>query len=338
MKQAHHISQNKILQLIHTYYGFLPDSISFIPFGDKSYSYKIRCMNGNTFYLKLLDKKIQQEAITQTSYYLPLLTELHEKDLYPPANYPILTKENRNKIEIEEIVLVLFPWINGPTLADSYPLTESYIRQIAQLLAELHLTTSKISSDIHLPAETFNVEFLDELSTFVKTLRQRPAPSELVNIIAPKEKGIISLIMQIKKLSNTIKNKHFPFVICHGDLWGGNLIQSPSGLRVIDWESVILAPMERELANYITQMPITFIQAYEEKMESRVNPNIDLLRFFSYRTQLHNLYSWLKNLLVHQLDEEQQFNDIDMIKNHCLNRWDGIEEGLQKLEKKVGER
>ncbi|MBS4200836.1 aminoglycoside phosphotransferase family protein [Bacillus sp. FJAT-49732] len=341
MKQPHPISSNEIIQLIHSYYGLHAQSITFIPLGDKSFSYNIRCQNGDTFYLKLLDKKTQEEAIKQTEYYLPLLTELHEKSLFPSAIYPILTKDKRNKIEFDDIVFILFPWIDGPTLADSYPLEESYIRQIAKLLAALHTTTTIIGNNIYLPTETFNADFLNELHTYVMTLQQRSTPLELIDIITPKQKEIISLIEQVKELSKSFKYNQFPLVICHGDLWGGNLIQSPAGLRVIDWESVILAPMERELVGYITQMPFVFIKAYEEEFGTRIIPNIDLLRFFSYRTQLHNLYSWLKNILIYQLDEDQQMNDIEMIKYHCLNRWDGIEEALRKLEihfmKKVGE-
>ncbi|MCR2821229.1 phosphotransferase [Lederbergia panacisoli] len=336
MKQPHHIAHKKMSQLIQSYYGLQVDSISFIPLGDKSYSYKIRCENEDSFYLKLLDKKIQQDAVKQAQYYLPLLTELHEKNLFPAAIYPILTKDKRNKIEIDDIVLILFPWIDGPTLANSYPLQENHICHIAKLSAKLHMTTEKTGKDIELPNETFDIQFLDELHTYVSTLPQRSASEELVNIITSKEKEIISLIKQIKELASSFKNIHIPFVICHGDLWGGNLIESSSGLIIIDWESVILAPMERELAGYITQMPITFIKAYEDEIGSNIEPNIDLLRFFSFRAQLHNLYCWLRNLLVYQLNEEQRLNDIDMIKNHCLNRWDGLEEGLQKLEQKVG--
>ncbi|MBS4196001.1 phosphotransferase [Lederbergia citri] len=328
MNKPHPITFNEILQLILPYYGLHGDSISFIPFGDKSYSYKIRCLNGNTFYLKLLDKKLQKEAIAQTEYYLPLLTELHERSLYPPAIYPILTKDGRAKVELDEIVLILFPWIDGSSLADSYPLNESYIREIAKLSAELHM----ITTNTQLPRESFNVNFLDELYTYIKILPQKSASLELKAIITTKETEIISLIEKIKQLASTFETSHFKFVVCHGDLWGGNLIQSSSGLRIIDWESVISAPMERELAGYITQMPFVFMDAYSEKIGSRIKPNIDLLRFFSFRSQLHNLYSWLKNLLIYELDKEQQMNDIDMIKNHCLNRWEGLEEGLQSLE------
>ncbi|MBW8348549.1 phosphotransferase [Bacillus sp. IITD106] len=328
MNKPHSTSFNEILHMILTYYGLPADSISFIPFGDKSYSYKIRCRNGNTFYLKLLDKNLQKEAIAQTEYYLPFLRELHERDLFPPAIYPILTKNGRAKIELDEIVLILFPWIDGSSLADSYPLKESYIRQIAKLSAKLHM----ITTNTQLPRESFSVNFLDELYTYIKTLPQRSTSLELKTIIATKEKEIIGLIEKIKQLASTFENNHFQFVVCHGDLWGGNFIQTSSGLRIIDWESVILAPMERELAGYITQMPFVFMDAYSEKIGSRIKPNIDLLRFFSFRSQLHNLYSWLKNLLIYDLDRKQQMNDIDMIKNHCLNRWEEIEEGLQKLE------
>ncbi|WP_396019889.1 phosphotransferase family protein [Bacillus sp. SD088] len=43
------------------------------------------------------------------------------------------------------------------------------------------------------------------------------------------------------------------FVFCHGDLWGGNLIQKGTDIHVIDWESAILAPREYDLFNYMVR-------------------------------------------------------------------------------------
>jgi thiamine kinase-like enzyme len=39
--------------------------------------------------------------------------------------------------------------------------------------------------------------------------------------------------------------------LCHGDIWGGNLIRHENVLYFIDWESAIIAPPEFDLIGYI---------------------------------------------------------------------------------------
>ena len=334
MKIPHKTSFDDLLFLTNHYYALQATQISFIQLGDKSYSYKVSCLDGGNYYLKLLDKHHQQNEVLHTDCYLPLLSELNHKNLFPPSIHPIMTNQNRYKTEMKTFILILFPWIEGHTLADAYPLSEKHVRSIAKLAAKLHLTTPNISNTIKLPVEKFDISFLNQLLSYLKILNGSMDDHHLAlaKLVLPKEKDIILLIEHLKKLAYSINRNKAEFVLCHGDLWGGNLIQSNTGIRIIDWESVIFAPMEREMAGYVTQRPVDFIDAYSEELGRKIKPNTDLLRFYSFQAQLHNLTYWMRNILFHKLDETQQENDLDMIENHCLNKWESIEESLQELE------
>ncbi|MBS4204621.1 phosphotransferase [Lederbergia citrea] len=335
MRAPHEITFDELLFLLNEQYGIQANQISFIPLGDKSFSYKVSCMDGEKFYLKLLDKQHQQEEILHTDYYLPLLSELHHKNLFPPAIHPIMNQAHQNRTELETAVLILFPWIEGDTLADAYPLSKEHVCSIAKIVGQLHLTTPNISNQIRLPVENFDLSFLDQLISHLNVPNHEKAGSALYQIVNPKEKEIMFLIELVRNLASSFNSDQSEFVICHGDLWGGNLIPSQAGIRIIDWESVILAPMERELAGYVSQRPADFIAAYSEVVDRKIQPNIDLLRFYAFQAQLRNLTNWMNNMLVHQLNEDQVLNDLDMIENHCLNRWDSIEESLQILESQL---
>jgi spectinomycin phosphotransferase len=104
------------------------------------------------------------------------------------------------------------------------------------------------------------------------------------------------------------------------------LIQSSEGLIFIDWESVILAPPEREMVGFITQRLATFVETYISKSGVPFSPNVSLLRFYAFQAQLRNLTHWMMNILYLNKEEEQQENDLEMIQFHCLYRWQGIEE------------
>jgi hypothetical protein len=142
-----------------------------------------------------------------------------------------------------------------------------------------------------------------------------------------------------------------PLVLCHGDVWGGNLIAgAPPSLIFLDWESACLAPPERDAYGYVgltfqafaagyrASMPLSGVgsnvRAEEDhEQEARDAPftwNADLLAVYAYRKQLRNLAQWLHNLLHEQLDDEQRENDLLMIDEHCLSRWAGLEPALDQ--------
>ena len=122
-----------------------------------------------------------------------------------------------------------------------------------------------------------------------------------------------------------------PNVLCHGDLWGGNIIRHSNKLYFIDWESAMIAPPEYDLVGYIDKEFDIFFSSYEKHYGQTVSINLDLLRFYSYRHQLRNLTNWIMNILYRNKAEEQNENDLEMILNHCMNRWDSIEPNVRTV-------
>ena len=52
----------------------------------------------------------------------------------------------------------------------------------------------------------------------------------------------------LREEARKLKEENLPFVLCHTDIHGGNLIRDPQGkLWLIDWENVMLAPKEADL-------------------------------------------------------------------------------------------
>ncbi|MBO1005338.1 phosphotransferase [Pseudogracilibacillus auburnensis] len=340
MKVPYDIPFEQLVDVINSHYPINARALTFIPVGDKSYSYQIDCVNGEKYYLKLLDRRHQQVEIKQTDYYLPLLLELHHKNLFPHAIYPLLNNRNEWKAELENILLILFPWIEGDTLANAYPLSKNQVRTIAKLAAKLHQTTPAIAGEVQLPFEKFDVSFLDELLVNIEKLVNQSLDLAdyklaLSKLLIPKKDDIHSFTFLVKELNAIFIKKEMDLVLCHGDLWGGNLIQAKGGITIIDWESVILAPFEREMAGYVTQSPLDFIDAYSKQMGRKIKPNTDLLRYYCFSAHLRNLHYWMNNILHHNINDDQQANDLDMIENHCLNRWEEIDVSLQRLASSV---
>ncbi|WP_308635808.1 phosphotransferase family protein [Paenibacillus silvisoli] len=338
MKVPHALPNDRIAQLLADHYGLQANTIAFIPIGDMSYGYRVACSNGQDYYFKLLDRNMQPAAIERARMYLPVLHALQETRLFEQAVYPVLNLEEKFAVETEDIVGVLFPWVEGQTLADAHPFSEALVEQIAAQAAKLHQTTSTVVDLVQLPMEDYSLSFEQELNGCLDLLANDPHRldrygSELTAIVVPKENAIRSVFARIQALQLSFTSStQQDYVLCHGDLWGGNMIQSSEGLIFIDWESVTWAPPEREMVGYLTQHLDRFVAAYNVASGRTFSPNIDLLRFYAFQAQLRNLTQWMMNILYRNREDAQQQNDLEMIQFHCLDRWDGIEAALAKLQ------
>lgn len=168
----------------------------------------------------------------------------------------------------------------------------------------------------------YNIEnsVLEKSITF-----NNPIQQALHQVVMSKKEQIFDLLHLVRKLQAISIAETKEKVLCHGDIWGGNLIRHQNELYFIDWESVILAPPEYNFVSYIGEEFDVFFSAYEKNLGKTISLNPDLLRFYSYRNHLRNLTNWLMNILHRNTEEVQSEKDLDKILYHCMNRWDSIE-------------
>ncbi len=63
-----------------------------------------------------------------------------------------------------------------------------------------------------------------------------------------KSSKILNLVERAEKLAITIRKQHLEYILCHADIHGWNLIINKEGaLYIVDWDTLIFAPKERDL-------------------------------------------------------------------------------------------
>lgn len=319
-------------------YGIRIESVYFIPMGDSAYSYRVNCANGERYYLKLFDHQNDRQlrSIERLRYYLPLTWQLYHQRLFRNVTYPIKNKDGDYKTTFNDIIVVLFNFIEGETLAEAYPFSTEIVESIARSVAQIQLATRFIDKTALL-TETFDTSFASDLEMCISVLESteacsNPVKQALREHVLPKKEQVLTLLNLVCELRGAAIADTKERVLCHGDIWGGNLIRHHNELYFIDWESAMIAPPEFDLVGYIGEEFDVFLSAYEKHLGHSVNINLDLLRFYSYRHQLRNLANWLMNILYRNTEEAQNEHDLDMIVSHCINRWDSIEPKVRAVE------
>ncbi|MFY0758925.1 phosphotransferase [Metabacillus dongyingensis] len=325
------IDENILILHLNKEYGIQISNIEFIPMGDSAYSYRVNCVNGDLYYLKLFDHKNdrQREGVERLNNYLPLIWKLHHNGLYKNISYPIKKQSGDFKSTFNDITLVLFNFIKGKTLAAAYPFSKGILKEVAKEMANIHRITNFLDTT-HILKETYDIPFESNLLKCITVLESSlTSDTQIKQIlreqVLSKKEQIIFLLNLVCELRGLVIKDNKDKVLCHGDIWGGNLIRHKTNLFFIDWESTIIAPPEFDLFGFLGEGFDVFLSSYKKNMGQTVTLNIDLFRYYSYCHHLRNLTNWLMNILYRNTEETQNENDLEMILHHCLNRLDSIE-------------
>jgi spectinomycin phosphotransferase len=75
-----------------------------------------------------------------------------------------------------------------------------------------------------------------------------PVAAKLAAFLRDKREIVDDLIKRAERLASMLQAQDEPFVLCHADIHAGNvLIDAHGRLYVVDWDTLIMAPKERDL-------------------------------------------------------------------------------------------
>ncbi|MDF2680665.1 MAG: protein kinaselike protein [Brevibacillus sp.] len=337
MRVPYQIDDSRLASILRKEYGIQVREILFIPWGTSAYSYKVNAANGECFYLKLFDlaDKRQSMATKNLDWYLPLTWKLYQNGIFRNLTYPIKTKNDSYYAAFKKALLILFNYIEGKTWKESAYSKEA-LEKMAILLASLHKATPQIGKK---PArlEQFHSGPKHDVKKMFQALESpRAFPTlhqeALRDLILPRKElitGFLNVFLDMHAAVPLIKKE---WMLCHGDLWAGNIITSQDELFLIDWEHATLAPPERDLSYFVSLGKDfeLFFRRYESHFGQEVVLHADLIRFYTYRRKLTHFVFLLKNVLYRNKTEEENRLDLETISNYYTFSWDHAESAIEK--------
>lgn len=164
----YNIENNVLIMNLNKEYEIEIACVHFIPLGDSAYSYWVKCVNGEKYYLKLFDHQNdgQRRSMERLQFYLPLTWQMYHQGLFRNMTYPILNQDGGFITTFNHITLVLFNFIEGETLAEAYPFSKEMLEDIAKSVAMIQLITPFIDKT-KLLADTFDISFESDLETCI---------------------------------------------------------------------------------------------------------------------------------------------------------------------------
>ncbi len=197
---------------------------------------------------------------------------------------PIPTADGRLFYTDGGVTGVLFNWIDGEAVGFGNPYTEEERRQLAAFSRELHSVDPAPFAAL-CPAEAFNVDFAQAFCSLLGGGREA-LPAPLAAVLLPLRERLCETCGRLADAARRLSLAPPPFVLCHTDLHGGNVLRRADGtLAVVDWENVQLAPREADLFLFCEE---PFFPLFREPAGR------ELLLYYQVRRDLEDLWEFCR--------------------------------------------
>lgn len=144
--------------------------------------------------------------------------------------------------------VALFPFVDGETTAWGEHSAEGRMA-VLELLARLHGSTQVAASTAATAGLQIGGRRLLEaaLQEIDRPWAGGPFSEPAREALARHASAIAELLALADRFSADVARRGTPFVVTHGEPHPGNVIQTGGGFVLVDWDTVALAPPERDL-------------------------------------------------------------------------------------------
>lgn len=239
------LKDEKIIACLRDAYGLTVEKIAFLPLGAdfNTAVYRITTSTQTDYFLKLRSGEFLEASVSVPKY----LADLGVKQVIAP----LATKTGQLWTSLASFKAILYPYVEGHNGVET-KLSEDQWVQFGAAIKKLHSTDipSRITKDI--PRETFSSKWRETVKAFLIRIAnevfEESVAVKMALFLKSKSSEILRLVERAEKLAITIQKQPLEYILCHADMHGWNLIvDKEDALYIVDWDTLIFAPVERDL-------------------------------------------------------------------------------------------
>ncbi len=305
------IADVDIISRLQDEYGLRVAALTFLPLGADMGTavYRIVAQDEKTYFLKLR-KGFNEIAVT-----VPLfLKSQGMQEIIAPFE----TKSKQGWAEFGEYMMILYPFVEGKN-GFEVELPDHHKREIGSALKAIHSAIIPLEQKGLIPEETFSPRFRESMKAFQaqaeKQTFDEPVAAKLAGFMKSKRDVINHLIDRAETLALELKSKPLGLVLCHTDIHGGNILISNTGkFYIVDWDTPLLAPKERDLMFVGGGIDEIWKNKEDETLfyegYGKTEVNLTALAYYRYERIIVDLVEFCQQLLLTDVggaDREQAY-------------------------------
>lgn len=292
--------EQQIIDCLKTDYGLDVATLTFLPLGADmdALVYKAQAHHGSSYFVKL--KRGHPHDLS--ALVIALLREAGIQHLIPIVK----TLRGDSARRLNDFTMTVSPFIEGKD-GFSRDLTDDQWSALGKVMMHLHEMEIPSSLQSMVRRETYSPERRGIVRSFYLLMDSNPRGDEialkLLTFMKMHEATIRRLVDRAEELSRKLQEQSPPFVLCHSDLHGGNiLIEENDSFYIVDWDDPVLAPKERDLMFIGGGVGNVWNNPHEEALfyegYGKVNVNGMALTYYRHERIVEDIAEYGRQLLL----------------------------------------
>lgn len=239
------LEDERIINCLQEAYGLTVEAITFLPLGAdlNTAVYRITTSNKADFFLKLRRGEFNEDALFIQKH----LSDLGLKQIIPP----LPTTAEQLWTPLSSFKAILYPYVEGQNATDKKLSNEQWI-EFGATIKRFHSAPIPKTITSSIQKETFSPKWRESVTTFLERIDdeifEEPIAAQMALFLNSKSKEISKIVNRTENLACLLQTQPLDYILCHADIHGWNLlIDNEGALYVVDWDTLIFSPKERDL-------------------------------------------------------------------------------------------
>ncbi|MDQ2999273.1 MAG: phosphotransferase, partial [Chloroflexota bacterium] len=238
------IADEQLIACLQRDYSLQIIQINFLPLGNdlNTAVYRVVADDARPYFLKLRRGEFDEITVA-----IPrLLSDQGMAQIIAP----IATSSGKLSTRVGAFAIMLSPFIDGQN-GFKVEVTDRQRVEIGAALKRMHTLAVPDALRQRLPRESYAPYWRDLVRGFQARAEDsafaEPVAAQLTALLRAKRPIIDELIQRAEQLASLLQNRSLEYVVCHADIHAGNILIDGDTLFIVDWDTLILAPKERDL-------------------------------------------------------------------------------------------
>ncbi|MGA7731906.1 MAG: phosphotransferase [Chloroflexia bacterium] len=239
------LPDEKLVSCLRNGYGLEIVQVAFLPLGAdvNTAVYRAAGEDGTPYFVKLRGGVFDELTVAMPRF-------LRDQGIEQIIT-PVETLAGQLWTQVEGFTVSLYPFVEGRN-GFEVQMPDRHWQELGAALKGIHTAVLPWALRERVPQETYGPHWRDMVRTFQASAEEMayddPIAAEVAAFLRSR-RGIISdLVGRAEELGKELRERSLKCVLCHGDIHAGNvLIGADGSLYIVDWDTLILAPKERDL-------------------------------------------------------------------------------------------
>ncbi|MBY0500547.1 MAG: aminoglycoside phosphotransferase family protein [Alphaproteobacteria bacterium] len=292
-------SKQRLMDCLKINYGIETSTLTRLPLGaDMDASvYKAQAYNHPPYFVKL--KRGYPHDIS--AIIIELLRNAGIQQVIPIVK----TLHGQTTQRLGDSTLMVSPFIKGQS-GFSRDLTDDQWCALGKVVRQIHEINVPLWLQAKIRRESYAPKWRQAVRSLYPLIASQPSGDSVavsfLTFIKKHAATIYRLVDCAEQLAQKVQNESSPFVLCHSDIHGGNVLIGEDTFYIVDWDDPILAPQERDLMFIGAGISNIWNKPYEEELfykgYGKTEVNKTLLAYYRHERIIEDIAEYGQKLLL----------------------------------------